>query len=695
MEQTTLDSIQFNEEIQGIMAPAPESASSFTALLELPPTQAVELLHSPERAGKPPHHVSNPKPYPLSSFGGTDTRNLTFPSNAALIERAARFSVFAGENSPPPEVKSELPETDSNPSSTQGGGCVSDPVVENKNPKGAKRKEREKKVKVSSKKSKGVADESDGDGEKLPYVHVRVRRGQATDSHSLAERARREKINARMKLLQELVPGCNKISGTALVLDKIINHVQSLQHEVEILSMKLAAVNPVIDFNLDSILATEGASLMDSNFPTTVAPVAWPEIPHNGNKQQYQQPWQFDAFHQPHWGREEDNPNFMTPENSLLSYDSSANSGTGTKLGFLFTWSLFFGVNFLPWVNSCHDLPTVKKVHAFLIVSNALASNANSTASKILTLYAQFHDLASAIGVFKTTLENAPDIMMWNLIIRSHVDLGLFHSALSKYKKMRQMGVPHDTFTFPIVNRALSSIRTDAVYGKMVHCVAIQMGLDMDLYFCNTMIDVYVKCGCIGHARHLFDLMLQRDVVSWTLMIAGYISERHVSVACDLFNKMRMELEPNSVTLIVMLQACCVSTTLNVGAQIHGYAVKSGLLMDWSVNNSVLRMYANKGSTEEVELLFSEINRKDVASWNILISFYSSEGDIKRVAGLFNEMHTLEVHSWNIETLTLVISAFAKSAGQLNGRPTGQTDGRPTGQTNGRPADQTDERPAG
>lgn len=140
MEQTTLESIQFNEEIQGIMAPAPETASSFTALLELPPTQAVELLHSPERAGKPPRHVSNPKPYPSGNFGAG---NLTFPSNAALVERAARFSVFAGENSPRPEVKNEQPETDS---STQGGGCVSDSAVEYKNPKGAKRKEREKKV---------------------------------------------------------------------------------------------------------------------------------------------------------------------------------------------------------------------------------------------------------------------------------------------------------------------------------------------------------------------------------------------------------------------------------------------------------------------------------------------------------------------------------------------------------------------
>jgi hypothetical protein len=126
MEQTTLESIQFNEEIQGIMAPASETANSFTALLELPPTQVVELLHSSEITGKPP------KPYPL-----------TFPSNTT-----ARFSVFAGENknsanvnSLHHEVKDELPET-------EGGGCVSDPTIENKKSKGAKRKEREKKVRT-------------------------------------------------------------------------------------------------------------------------------------------------------------------------------------------------------------------------------------------------------------------------------------------------------------------------------------------------------------------------------------------------------------------------------------------------------------------------------------------------------------------------------------------------------------------
>ncbi|XP_042461832.1 transcription factor bHLH63-like isoform X1 [Zingiber officinale] len=78
------------------------------------------------------------------------------------------------------------------------------------------------------------------------YIHVRARRGEATDNHSLAERVRREKISERMKVLQSLVPGCEKVTGKALMLDEIINYVQSLQNQVEFLSMKLASVNPML-----------------------------------------------------------------------------------------------------------------------------------------------------------------------------------------------------------------------------------------------------------------------------------------------------------------------------------------------------------------------------------------------------------------------------------------------------------------
>ncbi|KAJ0468442.1 putative transcription factor bHLH family [Helianthus annuus] len=91
---------------------------------------------------------------------------------------------------------------------------------------------------------------------KPDYIHVRARHGQATDSHSLAERARREKIKKKMQYLQDLVPGCNTITNKAAILDEIITYIQCLQKDVEFLTMKLAASTSV-DFNMDNSLPEE------------------------------------------------------------------------------------------------------------------------------------------------------------------------------------------------------------------------------------------------------------------------------------------------------------------------------------------------------------------------------------------------------------------------------------------------------
>ncbi|KAG4184527.1 hypothetical protein ERO13_A09G177000v2 [Gossypium hirsutum] len=91
-----------------------------------------------------------------------------------------------------------------------------------------------------------------GENKPKDVVHVRARRGEATDSHSLAERVRRGKINERLRCLQDIVPGCYKTMGMAVMLDEIINYVQSLQNQVEFLSMKLTAASTYYDFNSDT-----------------------------------------------------------------------------------------------------------------------------------------------------------------------------------------------------------------------------------------------------------------------------------------------------------------------------------------------------------------------------------------------------------------------------------------------------------
>ncbi|KAK4482980.1 hypothetical protein RD792_010154, partial [Penstemon davidsonii] len=116
------------------------------------------------------------------------------------------------------------------------------------------------------------------------YIHVRARRGQATDSHSLAERVRREKIGERMKLLQDLVPGCNKVTGKALMLDEIINYVQSLQRQVEFLSMKLASVNPELDSNINNLL-TKDIFQQSATRPQQMYPLDYNHLPHQNVQQ--------------------------------------------------------------------------------------------------------------------------------------------------------------------------------------------------------------------------------------------------------------------------------------------------------------------------------------------------------------------------------------------------------------------------
>ncbi|KAI0502542.1 hypothetical protein KFK09_017495 [Dendrobium nobile] len=126
---------------------------------------------------------------------------------------------------------------------------VSEPeTAKNRKPE-IEKEERSKRRKQCLKESASSRNSKDGEKQK-EVVHVRARRGQATDSHSLAERVRRERINEKMRCLQDLVPGCYKTMGMATMLDEIINYVQSLQNQVEFLSMKLSAASSFYDFNL-------------------------------------------------------------------------------------------------------------------------------------------------------------------------------------------------------------------------------------------------------------------------------------------------------------------------------------------------------------------------------------------------------------------------------------------------------------
>ncbi|XP_057507849.1 transcription factor PIF1-like isoform X2 [Actinidia eriantha] len=79
------------------------------------------------------------------------------------------------------------------------------------------------------------------DAKKQVRGSTSTKRSRAAEVHNLSERRRRDRINEKMRALQELIPRCNK-SDKASMLDEAIEYLKSLQLQVQMMSMGCSMV---------------------------------------------------------------------------------------------------------------------------------------------------------------------------------------------------------------------------------------------------------------------------------------------------------------------------------------------------------------------------------------------------------------------------------------------------------------------
>ena len=108
----------------------------------------------------------------------------------------------------------------------------------------------------------------------------------------------------------------------------------------------------------------------------------------------------------------------------------------------------------------------------------------------------------------------------------------------------------------------------------------------------SALVDMYAKCGCLEIARQVFDKIPQRNVVSWTAMIARYAQNGHGIEALDLFREMQLDsVETNSVTIASLLPATSQLGILHPGSEIHAFITKIQLETYLNVENALVDMY--------------------------------------------------------------------------------------------------------
>ncbi|KAK9140052.1 hypothetical protein Scep_009733 [Stephania cephalantha] len=199
----------------------------------------------------------------------------------------------------------------------------------------------------------------------------------------------------------------------------------------------------------------------------------------------------------------------------------------------------------------------------------------------------------------------------------------------------------------------LCASRNSVAQAQQLHAHMVTSNLVSDSVFLSTkLVFMYGKCGHLSGAQKVFDEMPERTVFTWNAMIGGCVTNGRPFRALELYREMRVSDVPlDAHTFPSVLKACSLLANLDCGSEIHGFAVKCGFDSTVFVVNSLVAMYAKCDRIDEARQLFDRmIDKKDVVSWNSIISAYSANGQSREAINIFREMNKagVAVNSYTI-----------------------------------------------
>ncbi|KAK2968800.1 hypothetical protein RJ640_028193 [Escallonia rubra] len=299
-------------------------------------------------------------------------------------------------------------------------------------------------------------------------------------------------------------------------------------------------------------------------------------------------------------------------------------------------------------------------LHVLIVFLSALAAIGskpfkNTTHSSNPNLATLFNKYVDKTNVFS-----------WNSVIAELARSGDSVEALRAFSSMRKLSLTPNRSTFPCAVKSCSAL-FDLHSGRQAHQQALIFGYESDLFVSSALIDMYSKCGHLDDARQLFDEIPQRNVVSWTSMITGYVQNGEALEALLLFKGFLIEETENedvyidSVAMVSVLSACSRVSRKGVTRGVHGFVIKRGFEGDTGVGNTLMDAYAKCSEIGVSRKVFDGITGKDVISWNSVISVCSQNGMSAEALELFHDMVRDGAVAYNAVTLSSVLLACAHS----------------------------------
>ncbi|KAK4437068.1 Pentatricopeptide repeat-containing protein, chloroplastic [Sesamum alatum] len=319
-----------------------------------------------------------------------------------------------------------------------------------------------------------------------------------------------------------------------------------------------------------------------------------------------------------------------------------------------------------------------KAAHALLLRCGVIYSDVHA-ANKLLDAYTECSRMDYAFKLFEEIpLRNG---VTWNLMILGCNQNSLFDDAWRVYCRMHNMGVGMDEFTYGSVLSACGALehiaRGKQIYGfvlkngfftngyvragminlftrscmvedalrvlydvhceDVVHCWIFKIGLYLDPVVKASLINTYSKVGSIDLSEIEFaEAQDLKQVGVWANMISSFVHSENYEKAIILFQRMLKEgITPDKYIASSILS---LIDSLTLGRQVHGYALKVGLVSEVSVGSSIFTMYSKCGDLEESLKAFEQLEWKDNVSWTSMIAGLAKHGCADKAVQMFRQM---------------------------------------------------------
>lgn len=272
----------------------------------------------------------------------------------------------------------------------------------------------------------------------------------------------------------------------------------------------------------------------------------------------------------------------------------------------------------------------------------------------------------SMIDSARLLFDTAPvrDTITWNSMINCYITNGHAFESMEMIREMHSVGCTLKPELLAAILSVCGHVQNLGL-GRAIHAHAIQNGASEACVLLPTaLVDMYSRCRVLDAALKVFSLMPERNVISWTAMITGCITNGLHDVSLKIFREMGVKgIEPNRATLVTVLPACGALGALKHGKEIHGYVCRHGFELEPQIVGALIDMYGRSmGAFNLSSLVFDRAEERDVVIWSSMLANSSRNSNYFGTMKLLHQMKKDGIKPNSVTMLAVIAACIGLSS---------------------------------